>query len=774
MKVEPLCLQTVSSRSRVLPVGRLDAVLPLSLLLWVVGLLTLILAPTQASAQQIQVLGTESGGLQAPLANVVVQMLSLDGATSGQGKLLLTDNDGFIDVPFKGKTVVSVSYVGYEKRSDTIDFEAGKSYEMSLQAIGTQLPEAVITAQYTPDAAENSTFKIRVINRQRIESQGAVNLRDLLTNELNIRVAQDNVLGSSMSLQGLTGQNIKILVDGVPVIGRLDGNIDISQLNLNNIERIEIVEGPMSVVYGTDAIGGVINLITKKNQVKPIKAGANLFYESSGHYNVDISLGYQAKRMKYQLNGGRYFFGGWSPSGIEDGRQSQWKPKEQYFGNFSADYTHNSLRIRLQPDVYYEKLYNLGAIRQTPTAIYAFDEFFHTFRSTNGLFVNWYPTKIHVLDVITNVSFYSRTRETIRKDMTTLETQPVYSTGGQDTTQFMLYMSRATFGTIDPDRRLNYQVGYDFNVETTSGQRILNDNQYIGDFAGFISAEWKPVPRLTLRPAFRYAYNTKYQAPPIPSFNVRYTLGDFLTLRASYSRGFRAPSLKELYFYFVDINHNIQGNPDLRAETSNNYNASASAFWTKPFGQFKVELSGFYTQVDQLISLAVVDFSRALYSYVNVGKFQSLGGILNVSYQYKGLKLEAGGSYVGRDNQPAGSTQNLGFQYSPELRLNATYRFEKIKLEVATFYKYNGRVLTYYIDEDQNVATSFIDSFHTLDITVTKNLLDNRIALTVGGRNLFNVQNVASQLAGTAHSGGSNSVPMGVGRTVFATLRLNF
>lgn len=123
----------------------------------------------------------------------------------------------------------------------------------------------VVTGQYAPNTIEKATHKVRVIDRQKMDVMSAQNLRDVLTNELNIRISQDNVLGSSMSMQGISGQNVKILIDGVPVVGRLEGNIDLSQINLNNIERVEIIEGPMSVNYGTDALAGTINLITKKN-----------------------------------------------------------------------------------------------------------------------------------------------------------------------------------------------------------------------------------------------------------------------------------------------------------------------------------------------------------------------------------------------------------------------------------------------------------------------------------------------------------------------------
>ena len=96
-----------------------------------------------------------------------------------------------------------------------------------------ELETFVITAQYEKIDQEKSINKIKVIDREKIESLGAVNLKDVLAFENNIRLSQDNILGSSMSLQGVSGQNIKILIDGIPVIGRLNGNVDISQINLN-------------------------------------------------------------------------------------------------------------------------------------------------------------------------------------------------------------------------------------------------------------------------------------------------------------------------------------------------------------------------------------------------------------------------------------------------------------------------------------------------------------------------------------------------------------
>mgnify|MGYP006265328017 FL=1 len=156
--------------------------------------------------------------------------------------------------------------------------------------------------------------KIKVIDREKIEAIGAVNLRDVLSNENNIRISQDNVLGSFMSLQGISGQNVKILIDGVPIIGRLNGSVDLSQINLNDIERIEIVEGPLSVNYGTDALAGTINLISKKKTSDGFSVNLNSYYESIGQYNFDGTISYKQNNNQFNFSAGRNFFDGWDPN----------------------------------------------------------------------------------------------------------------------------------------------------------------------------------------------------------------------------------------------------------------------------------------------------------------------------------------------------------------------------------------------------------------------------------------------------------------------------
>ncbi|HMN33579.1 MAG TPA: TonB-dependent receptor plug domain-containing protein [Chitinophagaceae bacterium] len=144
------------------------------------------------------------------------------------------------------------------------------------------LKEFVITGQYKEQSIEKSTMNIKVVSKDAIQKMGAQQLSDVLEKEMKVNISQDNILGSSMSLQGISGQNVKILIDGIPLTGRLNGNIDLSQINLNQVQRIEIIEGPMSVSYGTDALAGTINIITQKRKNKNYTFNVGSYYESIG------------------------------------------------------------------------------------------------------------------------------------------------------------------------------------------------------------------------------------------------------------------------------------------------------------------------------------------------------------------------------------------------------------------------------------------------------------------------------------------------------------
>lgn len=733
-------------------------------------------------SQTIKVVSKDDG-LPIPSAHIFIRNL-LNGdekvfITDTSGKATLTDSE-ILD----SKYLISITFIGYKKLTDTIQKTESKTYYLLPEK--TTLNEVVITAQYAPNSPEKAVHKIKIIDSKKIEAMGAVNLRDVLTNELNIRLSQDNVLGSSMSLQGVSGQNVKILIDGVPVTGRLNGNIDISQINMNNVERIEIIEGPLSVNYGTDALGGTINIITKKSQKETFTISSSNFYESNGQYNFTGKIGYRKGKELVSISGGRNYFDGWrtndKPFYIEQKRIADslrfknWKPKEQYFGTLYYGHYFKKIKFGYTGDYFNEEVTNKGMPR-LPYYETAFDDYYNTKRINNSLNLNGQISKKYYLNVLAAYNHFQRVKNTYFKDLTTLDEVLTENVSDQDTSTFNDFITRGTMSRTKDSAKFNYELGYDINHETASGLRIKDTEQKIGDYAIFSSAEYKPWKSLTIRPGLRAIYNTAYKAPLVPSLNIKYSTqikGDVnktLAVRFSYARGFRSPSLKELYFYFVDINHNVTGNENLKAEQSHNFNLSTSYNKTKNEKVLKIELSLFYNNIENMISLA--QSSATQYSYFNIDKFQTMGLQLQNELSVKHFKIALGGAYIGRYNQLSEQYAAERFSYSPEGRCNLFYEWHKQKMTFGLFYKYTGKLPAYAVNASNDVYKTTMQDYHTADASITRTFLKKKLGLTIGAKNLFDIKNINGVAAGSAHSSGANPISVGMGRTYFFKLDIN-
>lgn len=745
----------------------------------VIAGLAVCLAGASVSAQTGITVVDAQDGVPVPFAQVVV--LTPDSnrvaAAIGDelGRVWFTD----ASLALREGSWVRVTAMGYLPGSASLRPSAVTT--VALRRERRELGEVVVTGQYGPLTADQAVHKVRVIDEQRLQRLAANDLSDALRNELNIRLSQDNVLGTSMSMQGLGGENVKILIDGVPVIGRQDGNIDLAQIDLNGIARVEVVEGPLSVSYGTNALAGTINLITKKNAGTAPRVKLTAYTEHIGRLNLWASASKRWDRHNLNLNLGRDFFGGWDPgqSGIPDlapaladtSRFQQWKPREQY--NARLNYRWNGPRWQLgyKGEVSDDVIVNRGRPR-APYFETAFDERYHTLRIDNALFADRYWAAGRKFSLLAAHDRYARIRNTWRRDLTDLSEHLVGTEGMQDTSAFTLTNVRAVYASAGDSTRLRYEFGTDLNHETGSGQRIGDGTgETIGDYALYTSVEYRPAGKVVLRPALRYAYNTVYGAPLVPSFNLRWQVDTAFTFRASYARGFRAPSLKELYLLFVDVNHNIRGNTDLQAERSHNFSASITWNKPRPHGSWRAEIGGFYNDIDDLITLAQVE--GALYSYINIGHYRTTGGNAGVAWEGERWSFLMGANATGRSDDLA-QQQDEAWLWSHELRGTITRTWEKQGWAAQVFCKYQGRLQNYAYLSDGTVGRSAIDAFSMADASVTKRLLDRRLGVTAGCKNLFDVQNVNATLGASsgAHASGGSSVPMMTGRTWFVRLDL--
>jgi outer membrane receptor for ferrienterochelin and colicins len=636
-----------------------------------------------------------------------------------------------------------------------------------------QLQDVIVTGQYGEGSISKSVYKVRVIDQNRIQLLGANNLKDVLTNELNVRVTNDPSLGSSMSIQGISGLNVKIMIDGVAIIGREGGVIDLNQINLNNIERIELVEGPMSVNFGTDALGGVINLITKKS-TKGIHVGATTYYETIGKYNGGVNGGFSANKWTIQTNIARNFFDGYSPD--ESTRVRLWKPSTQYFGDLSIGHSIKEGSLRYTINAFNEKVTFHAAPEITPYYAYAKDQYFYSTRNTHSLFYDQKITKKDQLNIVGSYNFYKRIRNTIHKDLVTLEEQPVLAPFENDTTYFYNLMSRGTHSHQSANGILNYQTGYEVNHDENKGNRIADGKQNMSDINAFGSMEIRVSNRLLIRPGLRLIYNSNFNAPIIPSLNIKWELTDRISIRGSYGKGFRAPSLKEMYLSFVDPNHNVYGNEQLKAETQNNFQFSSTIEWKETNRVFRIEPALFYNHIQNKIDLVMVNLGTAESRYDNISDFKSTGVNINTEYRAPNYAFILGYALTGINNaliNDVSSSSNAYF-FGNEVRSSIIYTFTKPELTISLFYKFNGKQRNYQYDlVSGDIINGYIESYQLFDLSLHKNFLKKRLTITTGVKNIFNVVNINANIPSGIHSSGGNSASVGMGRSIFISCAYN-
>jgi outer membrane receptor for ferrienterochelin and colicins len=740
---------------------------------FLIALQIFILGAGFISAQGLEVHLKDEQGKPMFGAHVMVTTLAGDAKT----KVDITNTQGFVRFDLQGPFVVKVSHMGYHSFIDTVPHQGVLRRQLQLNPY--QLSDFQVTGQATPVRLEESVYKVRIIDQQRIQAQGAQNLRDLLSQDLNIRVTQDAILGAGMSMQGVGGENVKIMIDGVPVIGRLDGNIDLAQINLNQIAKVEIVEGPMSVQFGTNALGGVINLITKKEQPHAVEGRIGTYYESVGQYNLDAGVGLQFKKTLIQVSGGRYFFSGISPNDSVPSRARTWKPREQYMADLSISHRFGGLQGRYQGSFYRDLIQNKGR-PEAPFFISANDQYFETLRHNHAVFLQGFLRKHHHLDITASYGHFRRTRESIRKDLVTLEETPI----GQNVDEFQLWLNRSVYTYMPDSSKWQVQAGYEFNAETGSGPRITDGFQHMIDAAGFAAITYKPHPKLTLKPGIRYGWNSRFTPVPAPSFHLKYGFAKNWDIRASYARGFRAPSLKELFFEFVDINHRIFGNPELTSESSHNAQFQLSYIQKiKTKHRLHFTLGGFFNDIDNQIRLVLTSITpdSIIYRNENISYFKSAGGRLQVQYEGPRLSMGAGMSYTGTENglnTLAGQTNRMVFY--PEYQANAALSFPKWRGKLTGFFKFTGTMPVLYTAIDPDTDTEMlmeglIGSFANLDVSYSQSFFKNRLQVILIGKNLLNVTDIRQTApSGGAHSSGSATLPTLWGRSLGVTLRYNF
>jgi len=644
------------------------------------------------------------------------------------------------------------------------------------------LNEIVVTGQYKPKTLRNSIYQVKTITAEKIRLRAATSVQQVLNTELGFRFSNDLTLGTTdVQLMGMTGRNVKILLDGVPMVDRADTRESLNQIDINTIERIEIVEGPMSVMYGSDALAGVINIITKNAGKSLVNVSARIQEETAGSeyqgftgegiHNQNVNISWQNKGWMTLAGFSHNDFGGWNLAektatiAEVESVSNRWKPKEQWLGNTKVGYRNNNFNMWYRLDGLKESIDVRGGMN--PNNYKAKFQTYTIYRFTQQLQSEYRLSPSLQFTGVLGYTNLERATRSVIHDFTTNNEELTTAAGEQDVARFNATIFRATARYV-ANKSLSFQPGLEYNRDAASGARITG-SPVINDYAFFVSSEITPIKGINIRPGLRFIKNSVYDAPPvIPSLNTQFSLSKQLDLRLGYARGFRSPALRELYYNFIDASHTILGNPSLRAEQSNSFNGSLawSGVSAKDF-QLRSTLAGFYNLFKNRIEYGVDPANTSVTTLINVSKYKTIGGTLENTLIYKNLQATIGLSYIGRYNELSeeASFASPQFAWATEITTNVIYTLPKINTSVSFFYKYTGSLPSYQINAENNSATLVkVGSFHWADLMLSKNLI-RYVTLSAGVKNLFNVTQLtnSSTATGGAHSTGGVAVPYSYG-----------
>ncbi|MEM1001467.1 MAG: TonB-dependent receptor [Bacteroidota bacterium] len=716
----------------------------------------------------------------------------------------ISDKNGQIKVEVDLPATIEVSHISYINKRYSI---TKAQQTLQLQPDNISLDEVVVTGQLIPQSIDQSVYTVNTIDRKRMDNQAAIDLADVLSNNLNITLTPNKGEGrTGVSMLGLGGEYVKVLVDGVPFVS-IDGNgnnVDFTQINLNSIERVEIVEGPMSVSYGSNAVAGVINIITTRDVMNQVfiqeETVGSEYGIRKGRHVQSVSLG---KRLGDNIiaqgsllrNDFRGFFNGFEGQDhtLQDGRRGHdWLPKIQYNGNASVSFDNNNFFARYRFDYFTQRLDRYDKdVFELPhesgiTTFYGRDDEFETERFAHNLILEGNLRGVSY-NIVSSVSKVERNDRLSLYNITAGTTDSLIH---RKSRFFTSALSRGTFTNFLSSSKLGLEIGYEYTYEDFKNPDVNNtelltdllesglgrERAHLHNIAGFTNLEWKVNDDFVLRPGFRILYNDLYaESPIIYNLHAKYTLPKEFDIRFTVGRSYRTPSILELYDHFVDANHHFVGNPELTPEDGIGYSLDLKKRYQIASGNLSSSLKVFYNRIEDKISSEQFSQEPPKFRLLNVDLFQTKGITLRNELRFNKISGALGFSYIGRYNEMLNDTEDLPeeFFYSPEVNASVTYTWDSPNISLSTFYKYTGREQR-YVSRGGDAVLGEIDAFNWWDANVTWRLNKN-LSFQSGVKNILNVTDVNSTAqAEGGHSAAATSVGLTYGRSYFLKATFDF
>ena len=544
------------------------------------------------------------------------------------------------------------------------------------------LDEVVVTATRTPKALKDVPVVTRVISSDEIAKTDATNIQDLLTEEIpGLEFGYVMSQETSLNMNGFGGSAVLFLVDGERLAGETMDNVDYNRLNLENVGRVEIVKGASSALYGANAVGGVVNLISKENN-EPWHLNLNSRYRSAGNeWRAGGDMNFNAGR--WTSNTSLQF------STVETIRLTDVFDTQSKIHNIFGGRTINlkerltwraSDRLRLVArGGYFSRVSNRAN----------YDDRYHDY--SGGLRGVWEIDGSQTLELSYGYDQYDKSRY-----VGGLRTHDHDYTNRQHIVHALYTKFRGKNGlTAGADYLNDYLTTYQFTDNAAHSQTSVD---------AFVQFDYNPLSWLNVVASVRDDWFSESRNNAVTSrLAVMFKLKP-LSVRASYSGGFRAPTLKEMYMEFDMAGiQMIYGNPDLKPERSHNFNvalerngrASRGIF----AGSYSLTLSGFYNYYDSRITttdFAATEDREAGAIYTNEDGVKVRGIDFNGRYRTDfGLGVSVSYNYL----HTAGNT--VDSQFTQPRPHSATWRLDYEK-RICSAYKIYAAISGRYLAKPQS------------------------------------------------------------------------
>lgn len=656
--------------------------------------------------------------------------------------------------------------------------------------VSHQLNEVVVTATRTIRQLSSVPLAVTLISKKQIAAAGSTRLKNILEEQTGILFVTDASGFSGVQLQGVESAYTLILINGVPLIGRSAGALDLERVSVSNIKQIEIVKGPSSSLYGSEAIGGVINIITENPSYDIQKSNLYFYGKGGAKEEFDFSFDYLYKKNALGIRGAvnvnyvsAFDLSPSSPAITSEAQQNM-------TADFGISYAFNK---RLDFDIH--------------TRFYQQDQ-------KNGDKTN----RLKDLNINTTLKY-------LLSDETEID-YAIYATQYKTKSIFNDEVSLYNQQLIRPEIRAKIKldsgelvsgigIGYDALNRTYFEKKETYTTQY-----AFAQYDFNPINRLNVIVGARYDHHNKYKSAFSPKISARYEFSNWLSVKSSIGFGFKAPDFRQLFFNFnnsaagyvvygVQTMHDLFGEiPEVQQQVPKELNPENSIGYNlgvqfTPINQLKLEINFFRNDIKDLINTAVfngnlpgVNPATRVFYYENRDQVYTHGIELDFQFTFSNqVKLIAGYQYVeAKDREQERQIKSGEVYYrktsnSPSQLLNISDYFglanrSKHMANAKLYYHnnhrnfdaniraiYRSKYALYDTNNSQEIidnSDAFVKGNVIINTSISKTFLD-QFTLQLGIDNVFDIdglENVAEFP--------NNDAVLRLGRTYFTRIQFNF